>query len=109
MKQLFWRLTMIFWGLFLVVVIAFGIIFYLQYEKNYSRILLENDQNLAKLGEQVDQDTKIYISVADSADSMIRSIYQKNQDHYFTLEDEYIKDMGRLAGKGLESQEELER
>lgn len=113
MKQLFWRLTMIFWGLFLVVVIAFGIIFYLQYEKNYSRTLLENDQNLAKLGEQVDQDNNVYISVVDSADSMIRSIYQKNQDHYLALEDEYIKNMGRLEGKGLESQlesqEELDR
>lgn len=109
MKQLFWRLTMIFWGLFLVVVVAFGITFYLQYEKNYSRTLLENDQNLAKLGEQVDRDNDLYISLVDSADSMVRSIYQKNQDHYFSLEDEYIKNVGSLEGKEFESQDELER
>ena len=48
MKKLFWRLTMMFWGLFSIVLISFLITFYLNYEKSYSQKLLEIDNQVKR-------------------------------------------------------------
>lgn len=108
MKRLFWRLTMIFWGLFLIVVIAFAITFYLQYEKNYSQKLLEIDHDLVNIGEQIEGEINLYISLVEAAESMLKSTYQKKYEYYIELKDEYVKNIGSSNGIGLQTEEEIQ-
>lgn len=108
MKQLFWRLTMIFWGLFVIVVISFARTFYLQYEKNYSQKLLEIDRDLVNVGEQLNGEINLYTSLVKAAESMVRSTYQKKFEYYTELNDEYVKNIGISNEVSLQTEQEIQ-
>ncbi|MBQ4164429.1 MAG: two-component sensor histidine kinase [Turicibacter sp.] len=60
MKKLFWRLTMMFWILFCIVILSFGLTFYLNYEQNYSRKLLEINRNVNDVGYSLESNLNEY-------------------------------------------------
>lgn len=91
MKRLIWRLTMIFWALFVVVVCAFCVNFYLNYEKSYSQKLLEIDRNLNTIGEQINDSLSKYANLTLSVGSVIESFYESSYHLYQNLSDDQIE------------------
>ena len=90
MKRLIWRLTMTFWALFVVVVCAFCVNFYLNYEKSYSQKLLELDRNLNAIGEQINDTLTKYTNLTLSVGSVIEGFYESSYQVYQTLPDYQI-------------------
>lgn len=102
MKRLFWRLTMMFWVLFCIVVLLFGLTFYLNYEKNYSQQLLEIDRNVTTIGKTIDDIFRGYIQLANSQESTFLSIFEENLDLLHSLSSDEINTL--LAESKLDSQ-----
>ncbi|MCU7201150.1 ATP-binding protein [Turicibacter sanguinis] len=90
MKRLIWRLTMTFWALFVVVVCAFCVNFYLNYEKSYSQKLLEIDRNLNTIGEEINDTLTKYTNLTLSVGSVIEGFYESSYQVYQTLPDYQI-------------------
>ena len=90
MKRLIWRLTMTFWALFVVVVCAFCVNFYLNYEKSYSQKLLEIDRNLNTIGEEINDTLTKYTNLTLSVGSVIEEFYESSYQVYQTLPDYQI-------------------
>ena len=90
MKKVFLHLTMTFWTLFMVVICAFGINFYLSYEKNYSQKLLEIERSLNNVGESVNDILNNYINLALSLDSIIETFYETSYELYQQIPDEKL-------------------
>lgn len=90
MKRLIWRLTMTFWTLFVVVVCAFCVNFYLNYEKSYSQKLLEIDRNLNTIGEEINDTLTKYTNLTLSVGSVIEGFYESSYQVYQTLPDYQI-------------------
>lgn len=90
MKRLIWRLTMTFWALFVVVVCAFCVNFYLKYEKSYSQKLLEIDRNLNTIGEEINDTLTKYTNLTLSVGSVIEGFYESSYQVYQTLPDYQI-------------------
>ena len=90
MKRLIWRLTMTFWALFVVVVCAFCVNFYLNYEKSYSQKLLEIDRNLNTIGEEINDTLTKYTNLTLSVGSVIEGFYENSYQVYQTLPDYQI-------------------
>lgn len=90
MKRLIWRLTMTFWALFVVVVCAFCVNFYLNYEKSYSQKLLEIDRNLNTIGEEINDTLTKYTNLILSVGSVIEGFYESSYQVYQTLPDYQI-------------------
>lgn len=78
MKRLFWRLTMMFWTLFCVVILSFALTFYLNYEKNYSQRLFEIDQDVNRIGMEMDANTREYIRLVKSEEYKLLKILKEN-------------------------------
>ncbi|MDB8558521.1 sensor histidine kinase [Turicibacter sanguinis] len=90
MKRLIWRLTMTFWALFVVIVCAFCVNFYLNYEKSYSQKLLEIDRNLNTIGEEINDTLTKYTNLTLSVGSVIEGFYESSYQVYQTLPDYQI-------------------
>lgn len=90
MKRLIWHLTMTFWALFVVVVCAFCVNFYLNYEKSYSQKLLEIDRNLNTIGEEINDTLTKYTNLTLSVGSVIEGFYESSYQVYQTLPDYQI-------------------
>lgn len=90
MKRLIWRLTMTFWALFVVVVCAFCVNFYLNYEKSYLQKLLEIDRNLNTIGEEINDTLTKYTNLTLSVGSVIEGFYESSYQVYQTLPDYQI-------------------
>ena len=90
MKRLIWRWTMTFWALFVVVVCAFCVNFYLNYEKSYSQKLLEIDRNLNTIGEEINDTLTKYTNLTLSVGSVIEGFYESSYQVYQTLPDYQI-------------------
>ncbi len=90
MKRLIWRLTMTFWALFVVVVCAFCVNFYLNYEKSYSQKLLEIDRNLNTIGEEINDTLTKYTNLTLSVGSVIEGFYESSYQVYQTFPDYQI-------------------
>lgn len=90
MKRLIWHLTMTFWALFVVVVCAFCVNFYLNYEKSYSQKLLEIDRNLNTIGEEINDTLTKYTDLTLSVGSVIEGFYESSYQVYQTLPDYQI-------------------
>lgn len=90
MKRLIWRLTMTFWALFVVVVCAFCVNFYLNYEKSYSQKLLEIDRNLNTIGKEINDTLTKYTNLTLSVGSVIEGFYESSYQVYQTLPDYQI-------------------
>ena len=90
MKRLIWRLTMTFWALFVVVVCAFCVNFYLNYEKSYSQKLLEIDRNLNTIGEEINDTLTKYTNLTLSVGSVLEGFYESSYQVYQTLPDYQI-------------------
>lgn len=99
MKRLFWRLTMIFWALFVVVVCSFCVNFYLNYEKSYSQKLLEIDRNLNKIGEQTSSALNRYFTLIVSVENFIENVYKNNYELYQLMPDYQIDELIQAEGK----------
>lgn len=78
MKRLFWRLTMMFWTVFCVVILSFALTFYLNYEKNYSQRLFEIDQDVNRIGMEIDANTREYIRLVKSEEYKLLKILKEN-------------------------------
>lgn len=78
MKRLFWRLTMMFWTIFCVVILSFALTFYLNYEKNYSQRLFEIDQDVNRIGMEMDANTREYIRLVKSEEYKLLKILKEN-------------------------------
>lgn len=78
MKRLFWRLTMMFWTIFCVVILSFALTFYLNYEKNYSQRLFEIDQDVNRIGMEIDANTREYIRLVKSEEYKLLKILKEN-------------------------------
>ena len=90
MKRLIWHLTMTFWALFVVVVCAFCVNFYLNYEKSYSQKLLEIDRNLNTIGEEINDTLTKYTNLTLSVGSVIEGFYESSYQVYQTFPDYQI-------------------
>lgn len=90
MKKVFLHLTMAFWTLFMVVICAFGINFYLSYEKNYSQKLLEIERGLNNVGELINNSLNNYINLALSLNSIIQTFYETSYELYQQIPDEKL-------------------
>lgn len=78
MKRLFWRLTMMFWTLFCVVILSFALTFYLNYEKNYSQRLFEIDQDVNVIGMRIDANIREYVRLVKSEEYKLLKILKEN-------------------------------
>lgn len=78
MKRLFWRLTMMFWTLFCVVILSFALTFYLNYEKNYSQRLFEIDQDVNRIGMRIDANIREYVRLVKSEEYKLLKILKEN-------------------------------
>jgi len=81
---------MTFWALFVVVVCAFCVNFYLNYEKSYSQKLLEIDRNLNTIGEEINDTLTKYTNLTLSVGSVIEGFYESSYQVYQTLPDYQI-------------------
>lgn len=100
MKRLFWRLTMIFWALFVVVVCAFCVNFYLNYEKSYSQKLLEIDRNLNNIGELTNNSLNKYMNLVVSIGAVMESFYDTNYELYQGMSNEEINHLYETTNTG---------
>ena len=78
MKRLFWRLTMMFWTIFCVVILSFALTFYLNYEKNYSQRLFEIDQDVNRIGMRIDANIREYVRLVKSEEYKLLKILKEN-------------------------------
>lgn len=78
MKRLFWRLTMMFWTVFCVVILSFALTFYLNYEKNYSQRLFEIDQDVNVIGMRIDANIREYVRLVKSEEYKLLKILKEN-------------------------------
>ena len=78
MKRLFWRLTMMFWTIFCVVILSFALTFYLNYEKNYSQRLFEIDQDVNVIGMRIDANIREYVRLVKSEEYKLLKILKEN-------------------------------
>lgn len=78
MKRLFWRLTMMFWILFCVGILSFGVTFYLNYEKNYSQRLVEIDQNVNIIGMRINANLREYARLVKQESYRLLKILEGN-------------------------------
>ena len=91
MKKLFWRLTMMFWGLFSIVLLSFLITFYLNYEKSYSQKLLEIDNQVKEVISIVDKNFKGYNRIIKLEEFRTISILQEYLEVFKSMESEEIE------------------
>ena len=91
MKKLFWRLTMMFWGLFSIVLISFLITFYLNYEKSYSQKLLEIDNQVKEVVSIIDRNFKEYTRIVKLEQFRAVSILQENLEVFETMDSQEIE------------------
>ncbi|MTL84079.1 two-component sensor histidine kinase, partial [Turicibacter sanguinis] len=73
-----------------VVVCAFCVNFYLNYEKSYSQKLLEIDRNLNTIGEEINDTLTKYTNLTLSVGSVIEGFYESSYQVYQTLPDYQI-------------------
>ena len=78
MKRLFWRLTMMFWTLFCIVLLSVALTFYLNYEKNYSQRLFEIDQDVNVIGMKIDANIREYVRLVKSEEYKLLKILKEN-------------------------------
>lgn len=91
MKKLFWRLTMMFWGLFSIVLLSFLITFYLNYEKSYSQKLLEIDNQVKEVVSIIDGNIKEYTRIVKLEQFRAVSILQENLEVFETMDSQEIE------------------
>lgn len=90
MKKLLWRLTTFFWTLFVGVICAFGINFYLNYEKNYLQKLLDIEHNLRDVSETVNDIINGYENIILSLENAVEIFYATSYELYQQLPDEQL-------------------
>ena len=100
MKRLFWRLTMMFWTVFCVVILSFALTFYLNYEKNYSQRLFEIDQDVNRIGMEIDANTREYIRLVKSEEYKLLKILKENLQLIESLNNDDIERLIDELGAG---------
>lgn len=100
MKRLFWRLTMMFWTIFCVVILSFALTFYLNYEKNYSQRLFEIDQDVNRIGMEMDANTREYIRLVKSEEYKLLKILKENLQLIESLNNDDIERLIDELGVG---------
>ena len=108
MKRLFWRLTMMFWTLFCVVILSFALTFYLNYEKNYSQRLFEIDQDVNRIGMRIDANIREYVRLVKSEEYKLLKILKENLQLIESLNNDDIERLidERAPGGSIPPQED---
>ena len=100
MKRLFWRLTMMFWTIFCVVILSFALTFYLNYEKNYSQRLFEIDQDVNRIGMRIDANIREYVRLVKSEEYKLLKILKENLQLIESLNNDDIERLIDELGVG---------
>ena len=87
MKQLFLRLTVTFWLLFLSLVISIGISFYFEYEQIFSQKIINIDQHTTNIGEKVSLDLERITELYEMFTAVSDTNFKKTILLYETLSD----------------------
>ncbi|WP_235069660.1 HAMP domain-containing sensor histidine kinase [Turicibacter sp. TJ11] len=90
MKKLFWRLTMMFWGVFSVVLVSFLITFYLNYEKSYMQKLLEFDNQVKDVVSMIDKNFKEYTRIVKLEEFRSICILEENLEIFKMMDSEEV-------------------
>lgn len=90
MKNLFWRLTMMFWGVFSVVLVSFLITFYLNYEKSYMQKLLEFDNQVKDVVSMIDKNFKEYTRIVKLEEFRSICILEENLEIFKMMDSEEV-------------------
>lgn len=90
MKNLFWRLTMMFWGVFSVVLVSFLITFYLNYEKSYMQKLLEFDNQVKDVVSMIDKNFREYTRIVKLEEFRSICILEENLEIFKMMDSEEV-------------------
>ena len=90
MKKLFWRLTMMFWGVFSVVLVSFLITFYLNYEKSYMQKLLEFDNQVKDVVSMIDKNFREYTRIVKLEEFRSICILEENLEIFKMMDSEEV-------------------